>query len=196
MIRIDPNKFYISRQQLQKQSDLSEERKNQKIFKYFQMSIRGGFLKNIQKIVKEYPDLNLCTKECTFYQDDLYFSNHPVFVNLTNIQPIHVASYHGWKEIVEWLITNCKINPNVQTSDRSTPLHFAMFGLNVDTVTILLKNGADPMITDNSNQTPLQAMDDIKNTYKIRMDTGPISQQKMENIRKLVKNFTPWKESK
>ena len=88
--------------------------------------------------------------------------------------PLHLACQHGYCELVEHLITNCRCDPNVANDkgelplhiavaqsqvkcDRtnSSPLHMACQSANLQVINLLLSLHANPSIIDSRGNTPL-----------------------------------------
>jgi uncharacterized protein len=66
-------------------------------------------------------------------------------VNMLGENPIHIASWRGSPEDVQWLIDN-GANLNAVGDLGMTPLHYAYMGGRKDNVNVLLSAGADPNI--------------------------------------------------
>ncbi len=71
---------------------------------------------------------------------------------------LHYAAHRGHLDVVKYLIEKRGFSPNQKDKEGETPLHEAMKGgfyLIEDTVSMLIKKGADVNITDNDGLTPL-----------------------------------------
>lgn len=75
--------------------------------------------------------------------------------------PLHEASNHGFKEIVELLLDNkASINDKGGTScDGFTPLHDACGNGRLETVELLLERGANATVRNDLGNTPLQTLE-------------------------------------
>ena len=69
--------------------------------------------------------------------------------------PLHLASFHGYTEIVKLLLEN-KAAIDLFTNWKSTPLHVAASKGHADIVKILLMNNADRTLKNEAELTPLQ----------------------------------------
>lgn len=72
--------------------------------------------------------------------------------------PLHMASYHGRRDIAGYLLSK---GARVNEVDRNghTPLHLAAHQGNMDVVKLLVSHGADLGIRDNWGRTPLEWAD-------------------------------------
>ena len=75
----------------------------------------------------------------------------PEAVNNLGNTPLHEASFLGYDEILNLLIT--KKNVNVRNFQGDTALHLAVQNDNKKAVKILIKEGADPLIIDKKGQS-------------------------------------------
>lgn len=64
-----------------------------------------------------------------------------VFVK-SGLTPLHVAAYMGHNQVILFLIQR-GADPNAQTVRGETPLHLATRGNQVESMSILLRNGAN-----------------------------------------------------
>jgi ankyrin repeat protein len=68
--------------------------------------------------------------------------------------PLHIAAYGGYTEIVTLLITS-GANLDYKDKDGYTPLHKTVWSGRMKEATILLDSGANPNVKDNWGRTPL-----------------------------------------
>jgi ankyrin repeat protein len=69
--------------------------------------------------------------------------------------PVHIAVLHGAESETVSLLVSKGYNLNRRNSDGTTPLMLAVRRNQIDTMRILLMNGADPYIYDNSGECPV-----------------------------------------
>jgi ankyrin repeat protein len=72
------------------------------------------------------------------------------------ITPLYFTIYCNLPEFCEHLLTNYKVNINVQVYKGYTPLHCAVYNNYTSIKELLIKNGADINITDKKGFTPLE----------------------------------------
>lgn len=73
---------------------------------------------------------------------------------------LHVASCNGYVEVLNLLLEQPSINPNIQDKDGNTPLHLAVAHNQYDCVLSLWAQGSDPSATNNLKQTPIIVSED------------------------------------
>lgn len=73
---------------------------------------------------------------------------------------LHVACCNGYNEVVQFLLEQPTINPNVRDDDGNTPLHHAVFFCQYECVMYLVAKGADLSIRNNANQKPIVMSED------------------------------------
>jgi ankyrin repeat protein len=81
----------------------------------------------------------------------------------TAATPLHVASEHGYTNVVSVLLINGDAKVDLRDSDSMTPLHYAALGGYRGVVEMLLANGADVNSRDAVGYVPL---------HFVAMDTG------------------------
>ena len=69
--------------------------------------------------------------------------------------PLHVAAFHGNKEIVTSLLA-CRADPHARDSNQATPLHWAAAGGRLEVIDALLRAGARIDALDADSVTPLR----------------------------------------
>jgi ankyrin repeat protein len=70
--------------------------------------------------------------------------------------PLHLAARYGSSAIVEYLLDDCKADPNAKTDDGRTPLHYAAVVDDEErreVVRLLRDFGADPTVKDGRGRT-------------------------------------------
>jgi len=73
---------------------------------------------------------------------------------------LHVASCNGYVEVLNLLLEQPSINPNIQDEDGNTPLHLAVAQNQYDCVLSLWAKGSDPSATNNLQQKPIIVSED------------------------------------
>ncbi len=81
----------------------------------------------------------------------------PNLLDIRGASPLHLASWAGNHEICKLLLThpNAPADPNLQTADSETPLHFAAQHGHITALTILLAHGANPSVLNIRDESPL-----------------------------------------
>ena len=70
--------------------------------------------------------------------------------------PIHCAAMFGQLEVVKWLVTECKVDPRLQTKDGCTPLRLAYKLTRWDVAHWLItEGGVDPDLPEGDGSTPI-----------------------------------------
>jgi len=94
------------------------------------------------------------------------------------VSPLHLAAGFGWIDIVEILVKEKGMNPNLLTAGKQTPLHFAMKRLQLDMVKKLLGEcGATPdgaamqLAIQSGNVQLLELLDRAKEIAERQSDT-------------------------
>ena len=83
-----------------------------------------------------------------------YFSPDVRFAELVTL--LHLATHHGWMDIIIDLITKCKCDTNCKDSQGRTPLHYAVINNHLEVVKYFInEQHCDPMTRDNDGDTPL-----------------------------------------
>jgi len=67
--------------------------------------------------------------------------------------PLHKAAYFGHAEVIQYLISEFKVDVNCQDVEGETPLHDAARFGHVNSLKVLLESGADKTIKNNIGQT-------------------------------------------
>lgn len=67
---------------------------------------------------------------------------HGADPTIDNQTPIFVSCAGGWPSVVKILLENGNVNVNVEGSDSLYPIHYASMNDNLDTVKLLIENGA------------------------------------------------------
>lgn len=67
---------------------------------------------------------------------------------------MHWAADRGHQDILEWLITEAKLNVNAQDASGQTPLHYAYACGHQRVISTLLASGADESIVDQDGNKP------------------------------------------
>jgi len=108
------------------------------------ISLSNGGIKVATEILLLNPNLNI--------QDDQYGRN-----------ALMIAIQKRVSKLVEMIIA---FSPNLNAQDRegNTALHTAVYMNDYDTVSLLVKNGANTMIMNKNGKTPLELIDQFKNT--------------------------------
>ena len=69
---------------------------------------------------------------------------------------LHLATHHGWMDIIIDLITKYKCDTNCKDSHGRTPLHYAVINNHLEVVKYFInEQHCDPMTRDNDGNTPL-----------------------------------------
>lgn len=85
-------------------------------------------------------------------------------LNNDNLTPLHISVKVNSAECTK-ILTKYGVNINTQTKiTQSTALHYACNLGNTNIVAILLDNGADKYINNNTNQAPIMSIEHIKET--------------------------------
>lgn len=80
----------------------------------------------------------------------------PKVTDSRGASPLHLAAWAGHQEICKIILTNAvPANPNLQTIDNETPLHFAAQHGHTGALTTLLAYGAIPIVQNSNLETPL-----------------------------------------
>ena len=76
--------------------------------------------------------------------------------NSEGVRPLHIASIHGFEDIVTILLKECAADPNVKTNaNQRTPLHLACQYNNIECVSLLIKHGVRANAKDCNGNTAL-----------------------------------------
>jgi acyl-CoA-binding protein len=75
--------------------------------------------------------------------------------------PLHWACDRGHGEMARVLVTQLKADVNAQDSDGATALHYAAANEQRDLIALLLQNGANPNLADESGETAAQAVQGV-----------------------------------
>lgn len=78
--------------------------------------------------------------------------------------PLHSSSSLGIIKSVEFLLIDCKYDPNPIDKEGNTPLHAAAKENHLETLSLLLQHGADIFIKNQQNQTALDLAIQQKHT--------------------------------
>jgi len=73
---------------------------------------------------------------------------------------LHVAACNGFLEVVQFLMDQQSINPNIGDEDGNTPLHLAVQFQQYESVMYLVAKGADMRARNNLNQKPIILAED------------------------------------
>lgn len=73
---------------------------------------------------------------------------------------LHVACCNGYNDIVQYLLEQPSINPNISDKDGNTPLHHAVFFCQYECVMYLVAKGADLSTKNNSRMKPIVMSED------------------------------------
>jgi len=69
---------------------------------------------------------------------------------------LHKAAFFGHDAVLNFLLTECKLNPNLQDYNGDTPLHDAAKFGHINLVKMLLANGSDAFIRNKQNKTVME----------------------------------------
>ncbi len=111
--------------------------------------------------------------EYSFFEDAIKMRN-PNFKFDEGQTPLHIATYLGKNNIVEYLIKN-GANPNTKDSFGNTALHIATSEGQYEIARLLLQNGADVNSKDALGNTPLLLVNSEKNQllmFKLLINNG------------------------
>jgi len=75
--------------------------------------------------------------------------------------PLHWVCDRGHVELARALVTELKADLNAQDADGATALHYAAANEQMTLIVLLLQNGADPRLTDESGETAAQAIREV-----------------------------------
>ena len=67
---------------------------------------------------------------------------------------LHAAAYYNQRHVVQYLVKRTNVPMNAKSLNGSTALHYAVRNANVSIVQLLVCNGADKSICDDSGRTP------------------------------------------
>lgn len=73
---------------------------------------------------------------------------------------LHVAACNGYVEVLNLLLEQPSINPNIQDEDGNTPLHLSVAQNQYDCVLSLWAKGSDPTACNNLKQKPIIVSED------------------------------------
>lgn len=113
---------------------------------------------------------------------------------------LHLAARYSNLEAAQ-LFLERGANINAQRKDGDTPLHQVAQRLHIDTdyelATLYLNNGADPLITNEDNQTPYEKLQESSESFlkKIENNKELKSEQRQEQqykLRELLELFKEW----
>lgn len=78
--------------------------------------------------------------------------------------PLHSSASLGTTKAIEFLLFDCKYDPNPIDLDGNTPLHLAVVDNQIDSINLLLQFGADIFIKNKKRQTALHLAIQHKHT--------------------------------
>lgn len=71
-------------------------------------------------------------------------------------QPLHIAACKGLDNAIRYLLKRGANINDINPKSGFTPLHYAIMNDHPSSVSLLISNGADPMLTARGNRTPLE----------------------------------------
>ena len=101
---------------------------------------------------------------------------------------LHVACCNGYNDVVQYLLEQPSINPNISDQDGNTPLHHAVFFCQYECVMYLVAKGADLATKNNSRMKPIVMSED---QTMIRLITALVSAlQYGHHCRRVVRPYS------
>ncbi|ELU18914.1 hypothetical protein CAPTEDRAFT_180238 [Capitella teleta] len=97
----------------------------------------------------------------------------------TNMSALHYATYFDVSPVVQILLASTKskdVDTRCAEFDHGTPLHIAACNLAYDSAQVLLEHGANPLIRDGLNRTPLDCIPDPE-AFDPDSETGQLVRQ-------------------
>ena len=161
-VRVDPN---LTNKNNQTALHLASENDHKNIAEY--MLIHAECNPNIEDIHRSNP-LHIVSRNGHLQCMKLIIETSTVRVdlNLTNINKqtaLHIACENGHRNIVKYMLTRTKFNPNVQDILGNTPLHIASHSGHMECVKLIVENSTvrvDPNLTNKTKQTALHLASD------------------------------------
>lgn len=73
---------------------------------------------------------------------------------------LHIACSNGYNDVVQYLLDQSNIDPNVADEEGNTPLHLSVFFCQYECVMYLVAKGGDLAVRNNSRQKPIVMSED------------------------------------
>ena len=129
------------------------------------MTKRIGSKKDPRVIIREHKFIEACFEgDLNLVKDYLYNGVDPNCVNEHQNTGLMEAALNGQLEVCKIIVSLCKAELDINAVNEvfKTALHKAAYNNNFDIIKLLLVNGADPRLNDDSGSRPVDLWEDNK----------------------------------